>query len=603
MRRNVSRSQARSRSPMWYNAAAHYALKGCLAANPLTANRGRAPLRCMAGQTNQFISPQYPSRNRSSSPQRRRLLSSSTRNVFLAPRTRPQTKSRTEAPYVVDMQRPIHNFEALEISRSFCPNDNEQELAKKQEEKLQNVAPLDRSGSRDMLASDALPLIMVDAQVKRRKPLKTTQTAKKMRSSKASITSKERDELEQQTKVTKNDAEPEDAGAEDAEAEEAEADAEVADVIEYKAEPQTETEAEAEPDATTAQDPLVNNLDFSQTLKCECPGFNDPKSPVNVHEEIGNEMSVVAACELTEEKYICFESADMNQRNLEELDLEQSSFWRPAPTFYMSSFMSPGQLGKTSCINANQPTNYGCQQCQTQSSSRMNSGCPCSNCGWSRPACMPQQHNGYAGPQMQPSSCCNMTSHQRPSVPVLHRVPVQSNPSGLTEMLAQQLQTQMKQAQAHIDQVQMQLNKVCATKRMWALPHTTNDREQDACCTSKANQIDRNPPLSADIEETPPRHSVPCVMQPPVLAFGFYARNDENKPCTPYFNAAGSAQHQRIYTPQQNPMPFSQQQQFPLLQQQQQQSQLPGNQYRQPCCRQRYAKMRFMMPRCWPGGQ
>ncbi|TDG49649.1 hypothetical protein AWZ03_003887 [Drosophila navojoa] len=418
-----------------------------------------------------------------------------------------------------------------------------------------------------------------------------------MRSSKASITSKEREELEQQTKPINNAAEPENVEAENAEAENNEADAEAADVVEFKAEPQTKTEAEA--DATAAQDPVVNNLDFSQTLKCECPGFQDPKNPVNVHEDIGNEMRVVAACELTEEKYICFDSADMNQGNLEELDLEQGSFWRPAPTFYMSSFMSPGQLGKTSCINANQPTNCGCQQCQAQSNSSMSSGCPCSNCGWSRPTCMPQQHNGYPGTHMQPSSFCNMASHQSPAVPVLHQVPVQSNPSGLTEMLAQQLQTQMKQAQAYIDQVQMQLNRVCAPTRMRALPRTMNDRDDTACCTERANQIDGSAPLSADIEETTPRQAGPCVMQPPVLAFGFYAMNDENKPFTPYFNAAGLAQHQRICTPQQNPMPFSQQQQFQL---QQPQSQLPGNQYRQPCCRQRYAKMRFMMPRCWQGG-
>lgn len=277
---------------MWYNAAAHYAQKGCIAANPLSANRSLAPLRSMAGQSNQYLSPQYPSKSRSCSPQRRRLLGSSTRNVFLAPKTRPQMKSRTEAPYVVDMQLPIHNVEVLEISRSFSPNDNKQDLAKKHEKKLQNVAPLQRSGSRDMLVSDALPLIMVDTQAKRGKPLKTSQSAKKMRSSKASITSKEREELEQQTTAIKNAAEPEDA----------EAEGEVAGAVEVKSEPQTETEVEA--DATTAQDPVVNNLDFSQTLKCECPACQDPKSPVNEHEEIENEMSVVASCELTEEKYI-----------------------------------------------------------------------------------------------------------------------------------------------------------------------------------------------------------------------------------------------------------------------------------------------------------
>ncbi|EDW05064.1 GH11764 [Drosophila grimshawi] len=75
----------------------------------------------------------------------------------------------------------------------------------------------------------------------------------------------------------------------------------------------------------------------------------------------------------------------------------------------------------------------------------------------------------------------------------------------------------------------------------------------------------------------------------------------------PYQQQHQSYQQQQPYQQQQQQQyqqqPPYQQQQLPYQQQQQyqQQATCPSIHCHRPCCRKRYARMHFMMPRCWQG--
>ncbi|XP_034483192.1 transcription initiation factor TFIID subunit 12 [Drosophila innubila] len=220
---------------------------------------------------------------------------------------------------------------------------------------------------------------------------------------------------------------------------------------------------------------------------------------------------------------------------------------------------------------------------------------------------------------------------------------------GLTELLAQQLQQQMQQAQAQITQVQMQLFNICGcskepneqTQSIDAAEASTsgqvqgNKREEKCECECECesqpdarttNGYVEQPTLSCagkpnvSFCSQPPSvcqpqcgnvvPTLPAPPQPTVLSLGFSSMPPQSE-----LSGATVPVNQTLLAPQQQ-FQSQQQQQFQSQQQQQQQqqqqfqhpsqqppgmlsSQCPGNCFYSPCCRQRYAQMRFMMPRCW----
>lgn len=291
MRKNASTSRARSGSPMWCNTAEHCAQKSCFV-NPTSYNVSHYPLRSIGGQSNRFAASQSTApRLASNSPQRRRLLNSK-KNVFLASTARPQAKqtkptNRPQASYVVDMQLPIHSFEASRLNQS--PRLSASMGGNKQEKKL--TTTLASSGSKDMLHSSALPVIMLNAHTGRRRPVKTAPIVQKKYSSK-SITSKQEATVEEQrNRAVNRPTEPEEA--------EDDSEAEGAAVDEIESQSQTAIEEAAHYEA-------LKTNDLNNTLKQDRREFRSsyPTAHVNVHEEIETEVGLVASCEVTESQYI-----------------------------------------------------------------------------------------------------------------------------------------------------------------------------------------------------------------------------------------------------------------------------------------------------------
>ncbi|XP_032288971.1 uncharacterized protein [Drosophila virilis] len=559
MRKNVSPSGARSSSPMWYTAAADYAHKLRMS-NPMgsrfaqAASNSRAPVRGFTGQGNRLLPSQnfsVPAQNRGRSLEsrnnsiKRRRPRNPTRNVFLAPPIRTRTSNRSISPHVVDMQIPLHNLKDPWYSKStlvttmmearnrhdFAANSDEDNEDKQTHDSV-STRTLRGKESEDILQANMLPLIMVEPSPKSSSPSKTSQGRKKKATSKSKLSAgtikTEPANIEQQPAPAVSDPV-------------VEAVVGAAAVEERKSGPKEEP---AENKATKS-----NDLD-GKSSKCGCPSFRSEfpsrrRSEHNANEMVcpsqdGDYEDMVEACEVTEAHFISYDCDELNSSIGNDLDLpsHQSNFWNAAPQYLLPSFISPGQLGKTACMEQKQskskcPSKSCAYQQSQQQGNRMNrNSCSYNNRGiaWNRSSCRQQQNLGYPGQQMHPNSCYSMCSHHQPmQVPV--RISTQTCQSGLTELLAQQLQSQMQQAQVQIAQVQMQLSSVCGSSKMQHTPALVHNPTSCGMSNDLTQEIagDREPPCSdadtlndvptaADVDETQQRRSVQFPVREEALA-------------------------------------------------------------------------------------
>ncbi|KAH8257445.1 hypothetical protein KR038_010149 [Drosophila bunnanda] len=351
---------------------------------------------------------------------------------------------------------------------------------------------------------------------------------------------------------------------------------------------------------------------------------------------------IVTACEVTESHYL-----EMDEENADDLPTVnpcKNCRQRSCVGHQRSSF------GQQRSCEAQQQGSFGQQRSST--SNQQQSSCgqqrssvgqqqspfahpprPCSkrlNCRQNSPhkvcwKCQDQQQlalqmQNQTTPQPQPQPQQQQLQQQQQHI-------IQCNSYGVNEMLAEELKQQMQEAQAQIAKVQQQLNSVCGCNSGNCpsyVPTTCSQymMGQDADETFENNQLENLEEPSLQQQEWPTGSRENSGLQP--IQFGYYPMTlavpnpspgfqDEAMPMPMTFSCHQLPPCRQPVPPCQQDYPCQQerspyQPEYPCQQErppyQQDPSQPNKCSHAPQCCPswyfQRYAKMRFMMPRCWP---
>ncbi|EDW73448.2 uncharacterized protein Dwil_GK17550 [Drosophila willistoni] len=284
---------------------------------------------------------------------------------------------------------------------------------------------------------------------------------------------------------------------------------------------------------------------------------------------ITTEGNIIASCEVTEAHFLSIDCDDENKVGAPSGPTPCNEFnstnFDTGATSYMYAFPQSG--AGPADMDAYQPQIFPCPAMQQHHHHQLQ---PLQGQSQCRQCCPNRQteQNQTVCFSMQPEKQQRFSNGNAKSNP---------NGNGLTEMLAQQLQQQMQQAQAQIAQVQNQLNSACGATRvrkLQVLSQSTQNAFMFPYQTSAPMQFGCYPmPFAPQEQQCPPIPTISCPYQ---------SQQQQQLPQQPSCHQSHLQQQSSQSNSQQNMCPH-------------------GNHFCPSCnYRQRYAQMRFMMPRCWP---